>query len=693
MDGNVTPPSAIGPAPPGPNAEGPLSGPAAATASTASRHAQYGEHWGEGAARCFSLESDILDEDHAVRLMPVPDNFLCPISAAIMVDPAATVDGCVYERQYIERWFRERRQQGHNITSPITGLALPSATLMPLVALQRAIEVYLAHRPELKREHMAGRSFEEAAQLLQSDLFEKQQVHATTQDKLKRLKHANKELLRALQAADDRIRHMEHDRMNAPLHPLPGHPICGTIHGSGGSSGSDNTGGINKIRSASHEGPPVDSVQADQNPWSHEEAAADSEQVAPSRPLLHDLKCVAVLPVRHGGGLVTVAVLLLIAIRGLAFLARLNGIPFDRPAGLVPEVPSNTALPTLVSADAGGGPAHPLVMEENPALADQLHQIRHGSSDDEKQRAVFMLRVFAAEQPGNQVAVVRAGAIRPLLDLLSVPSASLREESARALWTLARNKRGINLHTQRAVADAGGIEPLVQLLTDQGPRVRVVAAAVLNDLAIDNLKNQVAVARAGAIKPLVQLLQDEDSAALVMAASLLKSLASSTGDKDEQVSAALLAAVRPLVLLLKGDPLLAQEQASSTLGALAAYSHEMQLAIAHAGAVVPLVDRLRGDMMQGTAALALGNLAAGCPDIQIAIGQAGAILPLVKLLEDAMPGVREHAARALWNLAMENIDHQVAVVRAGAAIPLVALLKGDAQEQATIALLNLAAIE
>ena len=83
--------------------------------------------------------------------------------------------------QYIERWFRERRQQGHRITSPNTGLDLPSATLMPLVALQRAIEVYLAHRPELKREHLAGRSFEEAAQILQGDLLEKQAIHANAQ--------------------------------------------------------------------------------------------------------------------------------------------------------------------------------------------------------------------------------------------------------------------------------------------------------------------------------------------------------------------------------------------------------------------------------------------------------------------------------------------------------------------------------
>lgn len=64
------------------------------------------------------------------------------------------------------------------------GIAIGAGTAFALcqVALQRAIEVYLAHRPELKREHMAGRSFEEAAQILQTDLFEKQAVHATQQD-------------------------------------------------------------------------------------------------------------------------------------------------------------------------------------------------------------------------------------------------------------------------------------------------------------------------------------------------------------------------------------------------------------------------------------------------------------------------------------------------------------------------------
>ncbi|CAK9022825.1 Hypothetical protein (Fragment), partial [Durusdinium trenchii] len=67
------------------------------------RQAEYGERWGEGAARYFSIEADFLDEDQSIRLMPVPESFFCPISATIMSDPVATVDGCAYERDYIER--------------------------------------------------------------------------------------------------------------------------------------------------------------------------------------------------------------------------------------------------------------------------------------------------------------------------------------------------------------------------------------------------------------------------------------------------------------------------------------------------------------------------------------------------------------------------------------------------------------
>jgi len=170
----------------------------------AMRHADYGQRWGEGAARYFYIEGDFLDENLGLRLMPVPDGFFCPISAAIMADPVSTVDGCAYEREYIERWFRERRQQRQTITSPATGLELLSTTLMPLVALQRAIEAYLAHRPELKQNLQAGRSYEEAAQALQADLLEKQAMNASVHDEMRRLREANRALRRALERSEER---------------------------------------------------------------------------------------------------------------------------------------------------------------------------------------------------------------------------------------------------------------------------------------------------------------------------------------------------------------------------------------------------------------------------------------------------------------------------------------------------------
>ena len=74
-----------------------------------------------------------------------------------------------------------------NQSLPCTGLVLSSTDLMPVLALQRAIETYLANRPELKEMQMARRSCEEAAQMLQGELLEKQAMHQSIHDELARL--------------------------------------------------------------------------------------------------------------------------------------------------------------------------------------------------------------------------------------------------------------------------------------------------------------------------------------------------------------------------------------------------------------------------------------------------------------------------------------------------------------------------
>ena len=66
---------------------------------------------------------------------PAPPSFFCPILMEIMVNPVSTVDGHTYERTAIERWFAD----GH-ATSPKTGAALASTTLVPAHALRNAIQ-------------------------------------------------------------------------------------------------------------------------------------------------------------------------------------------------------------------------------------------------------------------------------------------------------------------------------------------------------------------------------------------------------------------------------------------------------------------------------------------------------------------------------------------------------------------------
>lgn len=64
----------------------------------------------------------------------LPNEFLCPITCAPMTDPVVTVDGHTYERAAIAQWFG-----GGNRTSPKTGLALTSQTLVPNQALRSQI--------------------------------------------------------------------------------------------------------------------------------------------------------------------------------------------------------------------------------------------------------------------------------------------------------------------------------------------------------------------------------------------------------------------------------------------------------------------------------------------------------------------------------------------------------------------------
>ena len=64
----------------------------------------------------------------------VPDEFLCPITREIMVDPVVVADGYTYERTSIAQWFAS----GKN-TSPMMNTVLPHMNLVPNRPLKSAI--------------------------------------------------------------------------------------------------------------------------------------------------------------------------------------------------------------------------------------------------------------------------------------------------------------------------------------------------------------------------------------------------------------------------------------------------------------------------------------------------------------------------------------------------------------------------
>eukprot|EP00935_MAST-01C_sp_MAST-1C-sp1_P001750 g1750.t1 len=67
----------------------------------------------------------------------VPDDYLCPITRELMVDPVIAADGFAYEREAIERWVQTKK------SSPKTNLALNHTMFAPHTNLSEQIEGYL----------------------------------------------------------------------------------------------------------------------------------------------------------------------------------------------------------------------------------------------------------------------------------------------------------------------------------------------------------------------------------------------------------------------------------------------------------------------------------------------------------------------------------------------------------------------
>ena len=64
--------------------------------------------------------STLTEPDEDFLLEGVPENYLCPISLALMTDPVVCMDQQTYNRSDLEEWFATCRRKGQPITSPTT---------------------------------------------------------------------------------------------------------------------------------------------------------------------------------------------------------------------------------------------------------------------------------------------------------------------------------------------------------------------------------------------------------------------------------------------------------------------------------------------------------------------------------------------------------------------------------------------
>ena len=148
-----------------------------------------------------------------------------------------------------------------------------------------------------------------------------------------------------------------------------------------------------------------------------------------------------------------------------------------------------------------------------------------------------------------------------MIALVANGSVEAQEYAARALWHLASNPE-----SQSAISDAGGVEPLVQMLSAEGQRAPELAALTIVRLAESNSQVSESISNVGGIVPLVKLLSLGSPEAQQQAASAIAELALVVQNRDAIADAM---GIKPLIKLLSSDTPGTPESAARALSHLA----------------------------------------------------------------------------------------------------------------------------
>lgn len=256
-------------------------------------------------------------------------------------------------------------------------------------------------------------------------------------------------------------------------------------------------------------------------------------------------------------------------------------------------------------------------------LIGQLVSDLESCSIDEQKQAAMELRLLAKNKPENRIKIARAGAIKPLISLITSSDSQLQEYGVTAILNLSLCDENKEL-----IASAGAIKPLVKALRVGNPTAKENAACAL--LRLSQFEdNKIAIGRSGAIPPLVNLLETGNFRGKKDASTALYSLCSVKENKIRAVKAGIM---KPLVELM------------------ADFSSNM---VDKSGFVLSLLVPVA--------------------EARAALVEEGGIPVLVEIVEVGSQRQKEIAAAILLQLCEDSLVYSTMVAREGAIPPLIAL--------------------
>lgn len=261
--------------------------------------------------------------------------------------------------------------------------------------------------------------------------------------------------------------------------------------------------------------------------------------------------------------------------------------------------------------------------ENSDDLIRQLVSDLESCSIDERKQAAMEIRLLAKNKSENRIKIAKAGAVKPLISLLSSPDLQLQEYGVTAILNLSLCDENKEL-----IASLGAIKPLVRVLKTGTSTAKENSACAL--LRLSQLEeNKIAIGRSGAIPLLVNLLEYGGFRAKKDASTALYSLCSVKENKIRAIQSRIM---KPLIELMADFGSNMVDKSAYVMSVLVSVT-EARTALVDEGGIPVLVEIIEvGSQRQKEIAVAI--LLQVCEDSVVyrtMVAREGAIPPLVSL--------------------------------------------------------------